>query len=80
VVPELSTYAVAPHDLYLLCSDGLTDMLSDEQIADTLDAFRGDMQRAAEALIDGANRQGGVDNISLILARVPGVTVSGLTT
>jgi PPM family protein phosphatase len=77
VVPELSTYAVAPHDLYLLCSDGLTDMLTDEQIAQVLHAFRGDIQRAAEALIDEANREGGVDNISLILARMPGVTVSG---
>jgi len=77
VVPELSTYAVAPHDLYLLCSDGLTDMLTDEQIAQVLHAFQGDMQRAAEALIDEANREGGVDNISLILARMPGVTVSG---
>jgi PPM family protein phosphatase len=56
-------------DLYLLCSDGLTDMMPDREIAATLEANPGDLNRVAEALVMLANLHGGKDNISVILAR-----------
>lgn len=54
-------------DLYLLCSDGLTSMVSDEAIASLLSNSRADLDNAAEKLIDAANKAGGEDNISVVL-------------
>jgi protein phosphatase len=59
-----------PDDLYLLCSDGLTDMVPDEQIEAALISDTGDLTAAAEQLVSLANQAGGRDNISLILVRV----------
>jgi serine/threonine protein phosphatase PrpC len=56
-------------DCYILCSDGLSGMLRDDQIAHIVGTER-DLDRAVERLIDAANDEGGVDNISVILARV----------
>jgi serine/threonine protein phosphatase PrpC len=56
-------------DVYMICSDGLTGMLADPQIAHIMDTER-DLDRAVERLIDGANEEGGVDNISAVLARI----------
>ena len=56
-------------DCYLICSDGLTGMISDDQIAHIMGSER-DLDRAAERLIDAANDEGGVDNISAVLGRV----------
>jgi len=55
-------------DIYLLCSDGLFDMLDDAEIAAILRDGE-DMQTIARRLVDAANNRGGYDNISLILAR-----------
>ena len=55
-------------DVVLVCSDGLTDMLEDAEIVRVLGS--GSMKRAAQRLIDAANKRGGVDNISVVLARV----------
>ena len=70
VAPEVRKQVIAAGDLVLLCSDGLTEMLSDEQIAAQLNA---DHKRAPEAvcraLVDSANRAGGTDNITAVLAR-----------
>ncbi len=52
----------------LLCSDGLTDMLADEQIAVILGADR-EPEAACERLMRAANEQGGRDNITAIVAR-----------
>jgi serine/threonine protein phosphatase PrpC len=54
-------------DLFLLCSDGLTDMLSEAEIADTLVAADRDPDAAARALVDAANERGGEDNITVVL-------------
>ena len=55
-------------DLYLLCSDGLTDMLDDEEIAEALaDSVASDTETRAQRLIDLANGHGGRDNISVAL-------------
>jgi protein phosphatase len=60
-----------PGDVYMLCSDGLSDMLDDESIAQVLQGCDS-LEAAAGALIDAANDAGGKDNISVILARVRG--------
>ena len=70
VIAELNTFEVAGGDLYLLCSDGLTDMLSDAQIRDALLSVGGEIQGAVDRLIHEANEKGGLDNISVIVARV----------
>jgi PPM family protein phosphatase len=54
-------------DLFLLCSDGLTDMLSEEEIAEVLLAADRDPAAAAEALVAAANEHGGEDNITVVL-------------
>jgi len=60
-----------PHlgDTYLLCSHGLTGMIKNDQMQHILMIER-DLDRAVERLIDAANEEGGVDNISVVLARV----------
>lgn len=60
---------VIVNDIYLLCSDGLTDMVSDEKIYLTLNEFSANLKLAAEKLIEMANENGGKDNISVVLAR-----------
>lgn len=60
---------VLPGDIYLLCSDGLTDMVKDSHIEE-LFKKHSDLEKLAKVLIDKANENGGVDNITLILARV----------
>jgi serine/threonine protein phosphatase PrpC len=54
-------------DLFLLCSDGLTDMLSEEEIAEVLLAAGRDPATAADALVAAANEHGGEDNITVVL-------------
>ena len=54
-------------DVYLLCSDGLTKMLSDELIAGFLPS---DPAAAVEELVNAANAHGGKDNISVVVVRI----------
>ena len=56
-------------DLYLLCSDGLTDMLTDQEIEKSLRTSNSSLEDAALRLVEQANLSGGIDNISVILAR-----------
>ncbi|MGE0868649.1 MAG: Stp1/IreP family PP2C-type Ser/Thr phosphatase [Kofleriaceae bacterium] len=56
-------------DVYLLCSDGLTGMIKDDQIQHVLSVEK-DLDRAVERLIQAANEEGGIDNISVVLARI----------
>ena len=65
---ELQVLDVEVGDYYLLCSDGLSDMLSDAEIAETLRQANGNITHAANRLIHLANEHGGVDNISVMLA------------
>ena len=66
---------LAPGDVVLLCSDGLTDMLGDEEIARSVN--RNSSKRAAMRLIDAANKRGGLDNISVVIVRVGGEQLTG---
>jgi protein phosphatase len=70
VESEIHAYDVAPGDIYLLCSDGLNDMVSDEEIQLTLQTSSNDLEFAAERLVQMANDNGGRDNISVILVKV----------
>jgi serine/threonine protein phosphatase PrpC len=75
VLLETHQHDVLPGDVYLMCSDGLSDMLDDAAIAQVLLAHDS-LQDATRALIDAANEAGGKDNIAVVLARAPGGTVS----
>ncbi|EFK95623.1 protein phosphatase 2C domain protein, partial [sediment metagenome] len=66
VLLEVNEYRVEDGDLYLFCSDGLNDMLTDERIAAVL-VTAGTLTEKASALVDAANDAGGRDNISVIL-------------
>lgn len=59
-----------PGDLYLLCSDGLNDMVDDEAITLTLREIGDNLEASAQRLVSQANEQGGVDNVSVVLVRV----------
>ena len=69
---EVETLSVeaAPGDLYLICSDGLTDIVRDAEIAELILAAGKDPDAAAEALVDAANRNGGIDNITVVLFEI----------
>lgn len=67
---ELHEYDVREGDLYLLCSDGLSDLVEDKDIHLTLTELSANLELAAHRLIQMANDNGGKDNISVILARV----------
>jgi len=66
---EADVFAVPAEleDLYLLCSDGLTDMLGADEIAATILGAGRDPVAAADALVDAANAKGGDDNITVVL-------------
>lgn len=69
VTPDLQEGLVLPGDLYLLCSDGLSDLVRDEDMHSTLNTYNANLRKAAERLVEMANDKGGNDNISVILAR-----------
>lgn len=58
---------VEKDDIYLLCSDGLSDMITDDLIFSTLVKARQDLKRASEELVQQAKEHGGHDNVSVIL-------------
>jgi PPM family protein phosphatase len=67
---ELEEFDVEVGDLYLLCSDGLSDLVSDAEITEILLEANGNITRASYQLIQSANEHGGMDNISVVLAMV----------
>lgn len=72
VEPEIHIHKVQTGDIYLLCSDGLNDMVEDGDICATLQIMRANLPLAAARLIEMANDNGGRDNVSVILAKVNG--------
>jgi protein phosphatase len=73
------TYPVRPGDVLLLCSDGLTSMVSDVRIAEILGSEQS-LDQAGEHLIRDANEAGGRDNITVVLCRIEDVAVGGSAT
>ena len=53
-------------DVFLICSDGLTDMVGDEEILDVVDHNRDNLDRVTKQLVSAANRGGGEDNITVV--------------
>ena len=70
VETEVHTYPVQSGDIYLLCSDGLSDMIPDDELGLTLSSLKANLPLAAEQLVQQANDNGGRDNISVILVRI----------
>jgi protein phosphatase len=64
---EVNEHLVLPGDLYMMCSDGLSDMVDDPTIAKIV-TTQGELEVTAEELIAAANANGGRDNISVLLA------------
>jgi serine/threonine protein phosphatase PrpC len=69
---DVQALTMKPGDVLLMCSDGLTTMIQDEDIAAILERTEGDVARAARALVDEANERGGEDNITVILIKYEG--------
>lgn len=66
---DVQEQALLPGDVYLLCSDGLFDMLDDAEICSILRECGEDTQLAVRRLVEAANVSGGYDNISVIAVR-----------
>jgi PPM family protein phosphatase len=58
-------------DIYLMCSDGLSDEVTDQRMKEILLVHGADVQSSCHALVEEANRNGGHDNITVLLVRVP---------
>ena len=69
VVPDVGEQALNDEDIYLLCSDGLNDVLADGDIEMMLIEYGRNLEAAARRMVDIANERGGPDNISVILVR-----------
>jgi protein phosphatase len=69
---DVDAFVVDAHagDIFLLCSDGLTDMVGDDDILETVERFRDDLDRATKSLVSAANRGGGEDNITVVAFRI----------
>ena len=68
VMLEINEYLVEPGDLYLMCSDGLSDMVKNADIAEILE-WPISLEQRARGLIDAANARGGRDNITVLLVQ-----------
>jgi len=68
---DVAIHFIADGDYLLLCSDGLTNMVSDEEITATIQETPV-LEEAVQSLIDQANERGGVDNITVLLIKVGG--------
>ncbi len=68
--PDVQEDLTMKNDIYLLCSDGLSDLVEDEYISLTIQRFSDNLEEAAKQLITKANQNGGKDNISVMLCRV----------
>jgi len=66
---DIDEFDLFPRDVLLLCSDGLTRMVTEPEIAGTLQAET-DPEKAAQKLVDLANERGGLDNVTVIVARL----------
>jgi protein phosphatase len=67
---ELREIPVQKGEVYMLCSDGLSDMVEDEDIHLTISTFGANLDNVARQLIQLANDNGGRDNISVVMAHV----------
>jgi PPM family protein phosphatase len=71
---DVDTFTIepTPGDLFLICSDGLTDMVDDDAIIRAVEKHRDNLDEAAKALVGAANRGGGEDNITVVFFELTG--------
>ena len=71
---DVDTFSVrgTPGDLFLLCSDGLTVMVDDDTILEAVEQHRSNLDTAAKALVNAANKEGGEDNITVVFFELDG--------
>jgi protein phosphatase len=67
---EITEAPVLKDDVFVLCSDGLSDMVDDADIQLTINTFGANLETAARQLVQLSNDNGGRDNISVVLVRV----------
>lgn len=69
---DVDTFSIQarPGDLFLLCSDGLTTMVADDEILRTIEDRRSDLDAAAKSLVKKANKGGGEDNITVLFFEI----------
>jgi PPM family protein phosphatase len=69
---DVDTFSVEarPGDVFMICSDGLTTMVDEEEILDELSRHRGDLDGTAKALVRRANKGGGEDNITVVMFEI----------
>jgi len=70
VEAEIRDFETEPGDIYLLCSDGLSDMVPEVEIGETLKLLGDSLELAAATLVQKANDYGGRDNVSVVLVKV----------
>jgi protein phosphatase len=66
---DMQVHKIEAGDVLLLCSDGLTTMMADEEIAKVVADADGDVEKSARALVAAANTKGGEDNITVVILR-----------
>ncbi|PYQ14576.1 MAG: Stp1/IreP family PP2C-type Ser/Thr phosphatase [Acidobacteria bacterium] len=66
---DMKVQKIETGDLLLLCSDGLTTMMGDEEIAGLVSEAKGDVEKAARSLVVAANAKGGEDNITVVILK-----------
>jgi PPM family protein phosphatase len=69
IVPDARELPGEPGDIYLLCSDGLTGMLTETGILELISSNCDDLEAACQSLISAANDNGGIDNITAVLVK-----------
>lgn len=69
VEPEIRQLDVRSGDVFLMCSDGLSDLVADNDLRLTMLEFSANLDGAATRLVELANARGGVDNVSVVLVR-----------
>ncbi len=70
VRPDVAVQPAVAGDVYLLCSDGLSDLVEPPEMEAAVRRAKGDLRAAVDQLVDLANERGGGDNITVILARI----------
>jgi protein phosphatase len=77
LTPEVTSTPLTEDDLLMLCSDGLTKMLDDADIASVLSRTGGNPRRACHELVEEALRRGGEDNVTVIVCAHTTATIAG---
>ena len=70
VDPDIASLRPLAGDLFVLCSDGISSQLTDDEICDCLLECRADLPRASRELVDLANARGGEDNATVVLVEI----------